>query len=140
MLSTSFNDWSLGQRRREVFVPIFGEGIFTRDGAEWQHSRALIRPNFKHQRVYDLNMLETHFQRLFILVSNVGGSPVDLQELFFRLTMDISTEFLFGKSTDTLIPEMETGLARDFVKGFTYATSSKFLRINLPVLYRQFSF
>ena len=50
------------------------------------------------------------------------GSAVDLQDLFFGLTMDSATEFLFGRSTNTLAPGLETKSANEFVKAFVYVT------------------
>lgn len=68
-------------------------------------------------------MFEAHFQAL---VENVplDGSTVDLQDLFFGLTMDSATEFLFGKSSNTLTPRLATQSALDFVKSFIYCTES----------------
>lgn len=50
------------------------------------------------------------------------GSTVDLQELFFSLTMDSATEFLFGKSTDTLIKGVPHPRTDRFTEAFTYVT------------------
>jgi len=41
ILSTKFNDYSLGQRRKDTFIPVLGHGIFDSDGAAWERSRAL---------------------------------------------------------------------------------------------------
>lgn len=38
VLSTRFNDFGLGQRLL-AFGPFIGKGIFTSDGAHWEHSR-----------------------------------------------------------------------------------------------------
>lgn len=38
VLATSFKDYGLGQRQR-AFGPLLGQGIFTTDGAQWEHSR-----------------------------------------------------------------------------------------------------
>lgn len=46
ILSTKFQDYSLGERRKEVFIPIFGHGIFSTDGASWERSRAMVRHLF----------------------------------------------------------------------------------------------
>jgi cytochrome P450 len=115
-----------------VFLPIFGHGIFASDGAAWERSRSMVRPNFTRAQVADLEMFETHMGHLIDSVPR-DGSTVDLQDLFFGLTMDSATEFLFGKSTNTLAPGLETKSANEFVKAFVYVTECKFLRslINL---------
>ncbi|KIX10328.1 uncharacterized protein Z518_01410 [Rhinocladiella mackenziei CBS 650.93] len=123
ILSTKFGDYSLGERRKEVFIPIFGHGIFSTDGASWERSRAMVRPNFTRQQVADLDMFEAHVSHLIDSVPR-DGSTVDLQDLFFGLTMDSATEFLFGRSTNTLAPGLETKSANEFVKAFVYVTES----------------
>lgn len=123
ILSTKFGDYSLGDRRKQVFIPIFGHGIFDTDGAAWERSRAMVRPNFTRQQVADLDMFEAHVSHLLDSVPR-DGSAVDLQDLFFGLTMDSATEFLFGRSTNTLAPGLETKSANEFVKAFVYVTES----------------
>lgn len=42
VLATNFKDFGLGHRLA-AFGPLFGSGIFTTDGAHWEHSRVCIR-------------------------------------------------------------------------------------------------
>ncbi|CZR51989.1 probable cytochrome P450 52A12 [Phialocephala subalpina] len=100
ILATNFKDFGLGQRQ-ESFGPLLGQGIFTTDGAQWEHSRALVRPNFTKAQVADLDTFESHIQRLISKLPR-DGSTVDLQPLFFQLTLDSATEFLFGESVNSL--------------------------------------
>jgi cytochrome P450 len=68
------------------------------DGKKWEHSRALLRPNFVRDQVSDLDMEERHVQDLFTVmpVQQDGWTDMtNVQELFFRLTIDTATEFLF---------------------------------------------
>lgn len=101
MLAVKFKDYCLGDRRTSAFIPFLGHGIFTTDGAAWQHSREMLRPNFAKSQVGDLTTFENHVSQL---IKNLprSGQTVDLQELFFQLTMDSATEFLFGESTNCL--------------------------------------
>ena len=101
MLAVNFKDFSLGDRRTSAVIPFLGRGIFTTDGAAWQHSREMLRPNFTRSQVGDLTTFETHVSQL---IKNLprNGQTVDLQELFFQLTMDSATDFLFGESTNCL--------------------------------------
>lgn len=121
VLSTKFADFGLGSLRATTMSPVFGTGIFTSDGKQWEHSRALIRPSFTRQQVADLNTYESHMKHLLARVPK-DGSTVDLQELFFRLTMDSATEFLFGKSTDTLLMDQVNPANERFSDAFTYCT------------------
>ncbi|KAG4419738.1 hypothetical protein IFR04_007145 [Cadophora malorum] len=100
ILATQFQDFGLGQRQ-ESFGPLLGQGIFTTDGKQWEHSRALVRPNFTRSQVADLGTFETHIQQ-FISKIPRDGQTVDLQALFFKLTLDSATEFLFGHSVNSL--------------------------------------
>lgn len=61
----------------------------------------MIRPNFARDQIADLDAFETHMQTFLRCIPR-DQSTVDLQELFFRYTIDSATEFLFGKSVDAL--------------------------------------
>lgn len=63
--------------------------------------QALVRPSFTKSQVADLDTFETHIQHLIAKIPK-DGSVVDLQALFFQLTLDSATEFLFGESVDVL--------------------------------------
>ena len=75
-----------------------------------EHSRALLRPQFARDQVSDLELEEAHVQDMMkhLPVDSERWTPeVDLSPLFFRLTLDSATEFLFGESvhsqTDALV-------------------------------------
>ncbi|CAJ0553157.1 Ff.00g116690.m01.CDS01 [Fusarium sp. VM40] len=118
VLSNNFKDYNLGHRL-DVMKDLLGRGAFVTDGEEWQHSRALLRPSFNREQVANLDMIEEHVSHLLHLIPS-GGETVDLQELFYRFTMDSSTEFLFGESTGTLL-EAENGSGSEFARSFKYA-------------------
>ncbi|EXJ60322.1 hypothetical protein A1O7_04474 [Cladophialophora yegresii CBS 114405] len=105
ILATQFNDFELGEARRGNFFPMLGNGIFTTDGKAWEHSRALLRPQFARQQVSNLELEEVHVQDMFKHLTTQNGwtSQVDLSPLFFRLTLDSATEFLFGQSVNSQI-------------------------------------
>ncbi|MCJ1431228.1 hypothetical protein MMC27_000579, partial [Xylographa pallens] len=115
--SLQFKQFGLGSRRIKSFTPFLGKGIFTTDGAAWSHSREMLRPNFTRNQVGDLATFDTHVNHLISAIPR-DGSTVDLQELFFRLTIDSATEFLFGESTNCLAPGTSTVSARQFAESF----------------------
>ncbi|KAL8775618.1 MAG: hypothetical protein Q9209_000114 [Squamulea sp. 1 TL-2023] len=119
ILATDFKSYSIGEERKKALRPIIGDGIFTTDGAEWQHSRDILRPCFVRSQIGDKDLFEKHFQHLLHVIPR-DGSTVDLQDLFFRLTLDIATEFLFGTSTYTLLPDNRRPEDDKFVQAFTY--------------------
>lgn len=119
ILSTKFDDFELAPVRINAIAPALGHGIFASNGAAWERSRALIRPNFTRSQVADLDTFETHIQHLISAIP-LDGSTVDLQPLFFSLTMDSATEFLFGKSTSCLAPGLETHSASEMVEASVF--------------------
>ena len=114
---TNVNMFHLPTRRVRASRPVLGHGIFTTDGREWETSRALLRPNFTRSQVGDLETFETHIAKLIAKIPR-DGSTVDLQQMFFMLTIDSATEFLFGHSTDVLGAGSESG--EMFADAFTY--------------------
>ncbi|PYI00619.1 cytochrome P450 [Aspergillus sclerotiicarbonarius CBS 121057] len=114
MLSVNFKDYGLGHRIQH-YESLLGRGIFDTDGDHWAMSRALIRPNFTRDQVADLTSFENLISDLFALIPRDGKTVVDLQDLFFRYTMDSATEFLFGQSVGSLrMAQSELGFAPAF--------------------------
>lgn len=101
MLATQFNDFALGIRHKQ-FKIVLGDGIFTLDGAGWKHSRAMLRPQFAREQVGHVQSLEPLVQNLFSLIKETKGQAFDIQPLFFKLTIDSGTQFLFGETCDSL--------------------------------------
>lgn len=111
ILATEFQSFSLAPTRVNAMTPLFGGGIFTSTGARWAHSRALLRPtaSLPRQHCGDdkvLDMMEKHLRNLLACIPNSSinrTTPTfDLQKLLYSFTMDVGTELLLGKSTNTL--------------------------------------
>lgn len=100
ILATKFQDYILSTIRTEAMIPIFGHGIFTTDGQLWKRSRDLLRPTFARENLANLTTIEQHIQE-FLKCIPTTGQTIDIQELFFRLTMDTATAFLFGHSVNS---------------------------------------
>ncbi len=130
ILSIKFNDYGISHRL-EAFGPLLGRGIFDTDGDHWAASRALIRPSFTRDQLADLTTFEALIQDLFALLPRDGKTVVDLQELFFRYTIDSTTEFLFGKSVGTL---KQAGQGPDFAEAFSYSQRNILVRAMLGPL------
>lgn len=127
--ANSWKDWGLQPIREGLAVPFFDKGINTTDGEYWQHSRSLIRPTFSRIEVANLKSLEKHTDRFLTRLPR-DGSTIDLQGLFSCLFLDVSTEFLFGESMDSLLPK--TPIDSDlFIKSFDYARIGLGRRIRL---------
>ncbi|KAF2012255.1 cytochrome P450 52A11 [Aaosphaeria arxii CBS 175.79] len=100
ILATQFKDYGKGEQFRKDFYDFLGNGIFTTDGHLWHNSRQLIRPQFVKDRLSDLDIFEEHVQILMREFSN--GREIDAMDLFFRYTLDAATDFLLGKSVESL--------------------------------------
>ncbi|KAF7562616.1 hypothetical protein G7046_g1527 [Stylonectria norvegica] len=131
VLSSSFEDWCLPPARISAFAACWGGGIFGADGAEWEHSRAMLRPSFNRKQVQDTEMLEKHAQNLIARITD--GQAVDLAELFPLLTIDISTELLFGESAGCLDPS-QSAQGMEFTTSFNYVMQKMSLQVSLPLL------
>lgn len=132
VLSLKFKDYGLGNRTTAL-EPLLGHGIFNADGERWANSRHLLRPNFSRDQVADLEAFERHF-KLMLKHIPMDGSTVDLQELFFMLTIDTATEFLFNHSTNTLrMADQKNDDNEDVVFGkmFNYAQDDVATRLRL---------
>lgn len=86
ILALKFKDFDLGVYRNISFRPLLGEGIFASDGSRWEHSRAMLRPNFTRNQIADIEIYERHVASLIKHIPR-DGSTVDLQELFFRMVI-----------------------------------------------------
>lgn len=100
VMATDFDNWAFIPGRKHGLGQFLGNGIFTSDGADWQHSRNLLKPNFTRFQVSNMGMFERHFQKMLEEIPR-DGSTFDLSPLFFCLTMDAATEFLFGSSSES---------------------------------------
>lgn len=113
----------------------------------------MLRPSFARERVSSLELEEHHNQNLLraIPVRSDDGwtDEVDLQVLFFRLTIDSATEFLFGESVASQLHEMEQGAHSDmeearhdarkeanFARAFDQAQAWIMRRFRFGLLYR----
>ena len=68
-------------------------------------------------------MFEKHAQHLIQAIPR-GGEMVDLQPLFSKLTLDIATEFLLGKSSDSLALDGADAETKKFVQAIDRAMNA----------------
>ncbi|KAH6654776.1 cytochrome P450 [Truncatella angustata] len=119
ILSTKFEDWIIPKQRSRVFKIMLGShSIFTINGPEWQHSRAMLRPAFVRNQISDLQCFDRHITKLIKRMPK-DGSRFDLQSLFAMLTIDTISDFMFGQPTDVLgeAPASDVRLGASFDTG-----------------------
>ncbi|KAH8911298.1 cytochrome P450 [Coniochaeta sp. PMI_546] len=128
LLSTNFKDYGFGCRPA-VFSPLLGHGIFTQEGAAWKHSRQLLRKQFVRAQYQDLRYFDEHVGNL---IDRMPDGVVDLQPLFFNLTLDIATELLFGQSVYSLRADIDQAVDnREFAESFNIAQEGLAKRFRL---------
>ncbi|KAF1817014.1 putative cytochrome P450 [Eremomyces bilateralis CBS 781.70] len=113
VLTGKFAEYGKGEEFHHVWQPFLGDSIFTTDHQKWQDSRNLIRPMFMKNRVSDLHT----FERWTAVMMNqfpAPGQTFDIQDLFYRMTIDVITDFLLGESVNSL-----ENPRSEFVQAFT---------------------
>lgn len=55
VLKTNFANYSKGQHNRDIFMDLFGEGIFAVDGGAWRHQRKLASFEFSTRVLRDFS-------------------------------------------------------------------------------------
>ena len=109
-------DYVYGERR-DAFLPLLGEGLFTQDGPPWKHSRELLRRQFARlQYSQNLDIFEEHVTMLIDRLSKAQGPgiAIDMQPLFFNFTLDTTTDLLFGESANSLHEDSQDIFGKNF--------------------------
>ncbi|KAI9652536.1 MAG: hypothetical protein M1831_006727 [Alyxoria varia] len=124
MLSSQFNDFHLGPRRLPMMAMV-GEGIFTQDGSPWKHSRELLRHQFVRMQYQNLEGFREHVEHLIDTMKDVQGT-VDLQPLFYRLTLDTTISMILGQSTRSFKEDIDAFSKHFDEASLTTATRTRF--------------
>jgi cytochrome P450 len=104
-----------------VFSPLLGNGIFTQEGIAWKHSRELLRKQFVRTQYQNLDHFREHVENLIARLPAEEGL-IDLQPLFFSLTLDTTTALLLGQSVYSLKAQTADDVEnRNFAENFTIA-------------------
>lgn len=112
---------------------MFGDGIFNQEGSAWKHSREMLRSPLQHKHYENLDVFRSSVDDLIDILSS--HSPVnDLQPLFFRLTLDVATRFLFGESVKSL-KAPKSANEQTFAEAFNTAQETVTQRFRLPDFY-----
>ncbi|MCJ1308033.1 hypothetical protein MMC25_001683 [Agyrium rufum] len=98
-----FDDFTRNAGSRNVGWPFIGKGITTMDGADWKHSRGIVKPIFARSELSDIEGLGVFVDRLIEMIPT-DDRTFDIQPLLHKMFLDVSTEFIFGKSMNSLYP------------------------------------
>ncbi|KAK4452911.1 cytochrome P450 [Podospora aff. communis PSN243] len=134
-LTTKFDDFPIGGPRLNISLLVLGSrSVFSSNGATWHEARSMIRPSFVRDQVSDFACFNKHISK-FLAVVPSDGATFDMQELLYKLTMDSSTDFMLGYSTNSLVhaePE-----ATQFLHDFEWVNveASKLARLGSVLVY-----
>ncbi|KAH8652617.1 cytochrome P450 alkane hydroxylase-like protein [Tricladium varicosporioides] len=130
VLATEVDRFGNAPLNYKMCKPFLGEGIITFDGPQWKHSRQLLNPVFARAQVAELSSFEVHLRKMISQIPR-DGSTVDIQPLCKMLFLDSSTEFIFGKSANSLDTESNNTIARRLSIVFDEALQTMFMRYML---------
>lgn len=143
VLATNFKDWSIGIRRKAMF-PVLGNAIFSVEGDQWTHSRAMLRPQFTRDSISNIDDLECHVRNLIGVFRGYNRESFDCQKYFFQFTLDSASDFLFGESTGSLsvddgdddnVLTQQGESAESFAQAFKVAFTFTAIRLRLQQFY-----
>lgn len=134
ILANKMEDWPIAGPRLYAALPVLGpRSIFTSNGPIWHDARAMIRPSFVRDQVADLQYFDKHIQNFLAAIPR-DGTTFDIQGLLLKMTMDSSTDFMLGYSTNSLVKASPD--ATQFLEDFEYASAESTRRARLgPILY-----
>ncbi|KAF9116102.1 hypothetical protein BGX27_004900 [Mortierella sp. AM989] len=102
VLRINFWAYEKGEFMRKALEPLVGGGIFAADGEHWKWQRKLASHifNVKAFRNYTSTVFVQEAQLVIDYLSTKAdsGEIVDLQELFYKYTLDSFGEIAFGQS------------------------------------------
>ncbi|KAJ7726963.1 cytochrome P450 monooxygenase pc-3 [Mycena metata] len=105
ILATDFDNYWKGPVDTDRGTTLLGTGVFNTDGETTPlFHRSMTRPFFSRDRVSDFDIFDKHAHDAIGQAAGrlSAGHPVDIQDVASRFTLDSATEFLFGKSADSL--------------------------------------
>eukprot|EP00002_Diphylleia_rotans_P012349 TRINITY_DN2417_c0_g1_i1.p1 TRINITY_DN2417_c0_g1~~TRINITY_DN2417_c0_g1_i1.p1 ORF type:complete len:506 (+),score=106.55 TRINITY_DN2417_c0_g1_i1:57-1574(+) len=118
-LAKNFDNYIKGDVFRQIFQPFLGDGIFNSNGDIWRHHRTTARPHFDRMELS--GMIPTFHKHANFLIGRFekfadSRQSIDLQDMFFRYTLDSVGETLFGYNIDSLNRTSEFAKAFDYIQ------------------------
>ena len=113
MLKDNFDNYEKGANTRSALGEFLGDGIFSTDGALWKNHRKIASKMFSNNlmrqgTVVAIRQLRTMVKVLRARTSAAAAAKqskpavVDMQDMFFRLTIDVFAEIAFGAVLNSL--------------------------------------
>ena len=94
---------------------MIGDGIFTQDGPAWRHSREVLRRQFMRMQYQNLDGFREHLRTLIERLKALSGT-IDLQPMFYRLTLDTTIAMIMGQPVELFEHEIGDLFSKAFNK------------------------
>jgi cytochrome P450 len=115
---------------------LWGDGIFTSDGAVWKFHRKVASHLFTHRLLRESTFVATkHTTRMINHLkskchnnnsnSNEKSYVLDMQDMYFRLTMDVFSVIAFGEDFESTTRDEQ----HEFAVAFDSVSSSSSISI-----------
>ncbi|WVZ83004.1 hypothetical protein U9M48_030195 [Paspalum notatum var. saurae] len=107
VFTSNFNNYPKGHEYAEIFDVLLGAGIMNSDGESWRRQRAkaqmlMTAPRF---RAFTAQCSRDKVEKSlppFLALAADEGRPCDLQDVFLRLSFDLTCTLVFGVDTGCL--------------------------------------
>ncbi|KAK3840784.1 MAG: cytochrome P450 [Linnemannia gamsii] len=131
ILAKNQPNYEKGPFFKDIFHDFLGSGIFNADGETWKSQRQIARPHFQTSEFKDAALINKHVDQLLIVIdkhiASKPDTPLEVQNLYCRFTLDEASEFLFGATVDALKNEQT-----EFSTAFNYAQTITAWRFRIP--------
>ncbi|KAI7745466.1 hypothetical protein M8C21_010482 [Ambrosia artemisiifolia] len=106
ILKTNFSNYTKGEYNTGTMKDLFGNGIFTVDGAKWRHQRKLASFEFSTKVLRDFStvVFKSNTVKLVKKISLLAAADesMNMQDLLMKSTLDSIFKVGFGFDLDTL--------------------------------------
>ncbi|GJS46500.1 cytochrome P450 704C1-like protein [Tanacetum coccineum] len=130
ILKTNFANYTKGEYNVGIMKDLFGNGIFTVDGAKWRHQRKLASFEFSTKVLRDFSsvIFKSNTVKLVKKISLLAAAEkkMNLQDLLMKSTLDSIFKVGFGFDLDTLSGLDEA--SNRFIKAFDDSNGLVFWR------------
>ncbi|KAI3867058.1 hypothetical protein MKX03_007335 [Papaver bracteatum] len=134
ILRANFDNYPKGEAFQANMEELFGNGIFNSDGEMWRQHRKTAGLEFVSRNLR--NFSTTVFKDYALILSDIlhqasiHDKEIDIQDLFFRMTLDSTCKVVFGAEIGTLARELPDNR---FANAFDQATSTVSYRFSNPL-------
>ncbi|XP_028797459.1 cytochrome P450 704C1-like [Neltuma alba] len=130
ILKTNFANYGKGEYQHTILKDLLGDGIFTVDGEKWRKQRKIASYQFSSRILRDFgsSVFKSTAVKLAAMVSEAStpNQMLEIQDLFFKSTLDSVFKVVLGVELDTLRGTYEDGAK--FSNAFNDASEITLLR------------